>query len=180
MNQSKEMICPSCGHDNIPGSDECTDCFTSLTHEDIPPEEARDRVERSLLEDCTADLNPAEPISTPVDSTLEAAIEQMRSARVGCLLITDAAGRLAGILTERDLLNKIALEGVDLSSTQVGTVMTPDPETIESDRPLAYAVHLMTVGDLRHLPLVDDDGRAVGIISSRDIVDRIAALVGAT
>jgi CBS domain-containing protein len=56
--------------------------------------------------------------------------------------------------------------------------MTPKPETIEPERPLAYALQRMTVGDLRHLPLVDEENRSVGVISSRDIINHLAAVVG--
>jgi len=173
------MNCPSCGHGNILGTDACAVCLNSLTLEDIPPDEARNLIEHSLMHDRVADLHPAEPVVVRKTARLDEAVATMRAQRLGCVLVADEAGRLAGVLTERDLLNKVALEVEDLSRAEVTGFMTPDPETIEADRPFAHALQRMMVGDLRHLPLVDRDGRAVGIISSRDVVHRIAALIGA-
>jgi CBS domain-containing protein len=55
--------------------------------------------------------------------------------------------------------------------------MTGDPETTKLEHPLAHAIHRMVVGDHRHLPLVDADGRPAGIVSSRDIVNYLASEV---
>jgi CBS domain-containing protein len=173
-----QMICPSCGYDNIPGSDECAECLTSLAHEDIPPDEARDVIEHALMEITVDDLHPAKAICVGESTSVMAAIERMRADRIGCLLVEDDAGTLTGIFTERDLLNKAALEQLDLARTPISGLMTAAPETIEADRPIAHALHKMMVGDLRHLPLTDANGHAVGIISSRNIVARLADLIG--
>ena len=174
-----ECICPSCGFDNLPGADTCEQCMTSLTHEDIPPDEARDSVERSLLGDTVAELRPATPVTIGTDESLEKAVATMRDALVGCLLVTGTDGTLVGIITERDLLEKVAGRIDDLSAHAVSDFMTARPETLEEHRSLGYALHRMMVGDLRHLPLVDETGVPVGVISSRDIVGRIAELLGA-
>jgi CBS domain-containing protein len=54
--------------------------------------------------------------------------------------------------------------------------MTPDPETLELDDPIVWALNRMSVGGYRHVPLVDRDGRPVGILSVKDIVHYIVAL----
>jgi CBS domain-containing protein len=174
-----ESTCPSCGFDNIPGADTCEQCMTSLTHEDIPPEEARDAVEKSLLGDTVAELRRARPVTIGTGESLKKVVATMRDARVGCLLVTATDGALVGIITERDLLTKVAGRIEDLSAHAVSEFMTAQPETLEEHRSLGYALHRMMVGDLRHLPLVDEAGVPVGIISSRDIVGRIAELLGA-
>jgi len=81
--------------------------------------------------------------------------------------------RLVGILTERDLLLK--MENADLDAP-VSRLMTPDPETLELDDPIVWALNRMSVGGYRHVPLVDRDGRPVGILSVKDIVHYIVAL----
>ena len=113
------MDCPSCGYDNIPGTDECAQCQTSLTQEDIPRDEARGRIERSMIEDRVSDLRPAKPICVEEDTSVAAALETMRSRNIGCLLVTNAEGALSGILTERDLLMKVAGHGSDLARRSV-------------------------------------------------------------
>ena len=91
---------------------------------------------------------------------------------MGCVLVVDD-DRLTGILTERDLLLK--MEGADLAES-VARFMTPDPETLQLDDPIVWALNRMAVGGYRHVPLVDDEGRPVGILSVKDIVHYIVAL----
>ena len=105
-------------------------------------------------------------------SRLPACDERERYA----VLATNTEGKLTGIFTERDALTRVAGEDLDPADTVVRELMTRDPETIKPDHPLAHAVHLMVVGDLRYLPLVDEDGRPSGIIGSRDLIDHFASL----
>ena len=171
------MQCPSCGHDNLPGADHCAQCQTSLTQEDLPSAIIRSRIEKSLSEDTVQSLRPAAAVSVGEDTPLDAAVQTMRQKNIGCLLVTDAEGKLTGILSERDLLNKVAGQVDDLAHHTVGQFMAPRPETVQADQLLAYALHRMKVGDHRHLPLVDDQGRPQKIISSRDIINYLASLV---
>jgi CBS domain-containing protein len=122
-------------------------------------------------------LEPLEAASVREADTVAAALGVMRSERIGCLLVTDADERITGIFTERDVLTRVAAEGLDPVGVTLREVMTPNPETVKPDHPLAHVVHLMMVGDLRYLPLVDDRGRAVGVITSRGLIDYIASLV---
>lgn len=91
--------------------------------------------------------------------------------------MTDHAGRLSGIFTERDVLYKVAGKELDLSAEPVSRYMTHNPEVIRGDQLLASALQRMMVGDLRHLPLVDTEGRPEKILSSRDIINYLAFLV---
>jgi CBS domain-containing protein len=97
---------------------------------------------------------------------LAAAAKRMADRKVGAALILDG-GRLVGILSERDVLRAVAAGGVE--SASVSTWMTPNPETIEPDDSLDHAAVLMIHGGFRHLPVVDG-GRAVGMLSIRDLV----------
>ena len=168
--------CPLCGHPNLPGVDECELCLASLTHAEPSAAEAQSRIEQSLREDSVEKLNPAGAVSVPESATVKTALEVMREKRIGCVLATNTEGKLTGIFTERDALTRVAGEGIDPAHTVVGELMTRDPETIKPDHPLAHAVHLMVVGDLRYLPLVDEDGRPSGIIDSRDLIDHFGNL----
>lgn len=117
-------------------------------------------------------LNPRTPLTVTSTATLRDAVAIMREHHIGCVLVVDA-GRLVGILTERDLLNK--MESADLSEP-VGAFMTHDPETLEPDDPIVWALNRMSVGGYRHVPLVDRDGRPVGVLSVKDVVHYIVAL----
>ncbi len=171
------MLCTSCGHDNLPGADHCEKCRTSLMHEDVPLARIESAIEHSLSKDKVQALNPVEAFSVPEDTALDVAVQTMRARKIGCLLVTDRAGRLCGILTERDLLYKVAGKVEDLSALRVSQYMTRDPEVIRGDQLLASALQRMMVGDLRHLPLVDSEGRPDKILSSRDIINYLAFLV---
>lgn len=165
------MHCPVCSHPNLPGADECEECQSSLTQDDVP--QATTPIELSLMEESIECLQPAEAVSVSGDTSVMAAIDIMREKGIGCLLVTDEGGRLSGILTERDLLYKVAGEALDLNRCTVARFMTPKPETLQPDQLLACALHHMMVGDYRHLPLTDDHGRPVGIISSHDVISFI-------
>ena len=166
------MKCPGCGYENLPGADACENCGTSLTREDVP--QAVTEVERSLMEDPVECLQPISPLRVDLQTSLEEAIQRMRNHGIGCVLITDAGGKLTGILTEKDLLQKVAGQGLDLGQCIVGDFMSPAPESSKPDHPLGYALHRMIVSDIRYLPIVDSSDRPAGIVSSRDIVAYMA------
>jgi CBS domain-containing protein len=92
--------------------------------------------------------------------------QRMVERNVGAVLILKD-GRLAGIMTERDLLRAIARGLRD--DAIVADCMTRDPETIAPDDTTEHAVVLMIHGGFRHLPVVDG-GELVGVISIRDLV----------
>jgi len=116
-------------------------------------------------------LNPRAPLSVTPGSPLREAVWMMREHHVGCVLVVED-DQLVGILTERDLLLKV--EQADLSKP-VAEFMTREPETLQPDDPIVWALNRMSVGGYRHVPLVDRDGRPVGIVSVKDIVHYIVA-----
>src|SRR5262245_55791239 len=100
------MICPVCSYDNVPGAEVCEGCLQDLTHLDQPV--AQDRAQRSLMEDPVSVLAPQTPITYPDDTPLREAVASMAEGNIGAVLVLDAAGKLVGILSERDLLLKVA------------------------------------------------------------------------
>jgi len=166
------MKCPGCGYRNLPGADACENCSTSLTREDVP--QAGSEVERSLMEDPVGCLQPIRPLTVDLQTSLDDAIQLMRNHGIGCVLITADDGKLTGILTERDLLHKVAARGLDLGACLVMDFMSRAPESSKPDHPLGYALQRMIISDIRYLPIVDDSGRPAGIVSSRDIITYMA------
>ena len=106
-------------------------------------------------------------ISAPADTTVRAAAITMARHKIGAILVVDDQGRLAGLFTERDVLNRVVAQGLDPDSTQLSTVMTADLQTASPDTPLAHALHMMFEGGFRHVPVVED-GRPVGMVSARN------------
>jgi len=103
-----------------------------------------------------------------VDSglTLAEVAERMVEREVGAVLVL-AGERLAGILTERDVLRAVA-RGIR-DEALVSEWMTSDPDTIEPDETTQHAATLMMHGGFRHLPVMED-GAVVGILSIRDLM----------
>ena len=107
------------------------------------------------------------------DTTLVEAAHRMADRRVGAILVTENDG-LVGILTERDVVLKLA--GRSLDGVRVRDVMTPDPVVLRADDTIAVAIHKMALGGFRHIPLVSD-GRATGIVSARDLSHHLVTLI---
>src|SRR5262245_59422411 len=109
------------------------------------------------------------PLTCERSATVRQAIERMQQERMDCVLIVEL-GHLVGVFTVRDVLTKVVARGVDIDRLQVGTLMTPNPDCLSMDHELAYALNQMSIGEYRHVPLVDDHGRPTGVVSMRHIV----------
>jgi len=160
------MICPTCGHDNLPGEDQCTECHTDLRHEDVFT--PKNGFQRDILENTLEILCTHPPTTVSVDTPIREAIRLMRTKKVGSVVV-GTEEPFAGIITERDMLYKIAGQEVDIDKTTVGELMTPDPVTLQVNQPIAAALHIMSVREIRHLPLVKD-GKLVEILAIHDIL----------
>lgn len=170
------MTCPACGYDNLAGADECAHCFESLTQEDVP--QPTTPLEATIMDDPIASLKLADPVSVELGTPVGRAVARMQERNIGCVIILDR-GKLAGILTEHDLLCKIVGQSIDLEATPVDSFMTPNPSSLKSSDPLNQALHLMAIQGYHYIPVVDDAGRATGIFSFRRIAEMIEATVEA-
>ena len=101
------------------------------------------------------------------DETVLDAARHMAENCCGSVPVMEG-GRLLGLLTERDLLARVAAAGLEPARTPVREVMTADPETIGAEEPVGQAIRRMDEGGLRHLVVVDR-GRVLGVLSDRDI-----------
>lgn len=106
-------------------------------------------------------------ITATPDMSVRAASRLMAEKKIGALLVLDG-GSIAGIFTERDALNKVLATALDPDATSLSAVMVADPLTIRDDRPLSHALHMMAEEGFRHVPVVDADGQAIGMVSARD------------
>ena len=158
------MLCPACGHDNLPGLDRCEICMASLMKLDVP--QAKSGLQERLMEDSVSALQPAQAILLPVQASVLQAVTIMKERHVGCILAVEG-GQLVGIFSERDYLLKAAGSGRDLGTTPLAEVMTPRPVTLSPEHSIRFALHEMAVGGFRHIPLVSNR-EPVGIISARD------------
>jgi diguanylate cyclase (GGDEF)-like protein len=123
---------------------------------------------------------PSTIVTICEDESVAEAARKMRSNGVGCLIITDKCGKLAGIITERDIVNSAVADPLDLEKATVAEIMKKDVIWCSPDIEPYKARELMAANHIRHIPIVQD-GKAISIYSMRDVVqeqlteDRMAA-----
>ncbi len=105
-------------------------------------------------------------------ASIHETVEAMKAKHLGCALVCEK-GRLVGLFTERDLLNKVVCEPVSYE-TAVERVMTINPAKLSLDDSVIAAMRLMEEGDFRNIPLVDDQECAAGVVTVRDLVTYFA------
>jgi len=113
---------------------------------------------------------PVRPVLTIRDGDpVSKAARSMQRNHVGSLIAVDEAGDMVGILTERDILTCCTARGKGPDEVRVAEVMTKDVVSVAPDTPIGVADEVMAAHGIRHLPVVDN-GRAVGMISARDVM----------
>ena len=120
-----------------------------------------------------ADVMRTEVIEVAPEDTLGEVAERMSAVNVGAVVVKDY-GRLIGILTERDMLKAMAAR-VHTSEARVRQWMTEDPLTASADMDVDEAAQVMLEHNFRHLPIVDDAGAVVGLVSLRRVVAATSA-----
>ncbi len=129
-------------------------------------------IEQALRDARLGTLSLSDPACVPRGTTLGVTLRIMRENGVGCVLVCDG-GRLVGIFTERDVLNKLIGSGIS-ESEPVDRFMTPDPASLRRTDCLGDAVRMMTERGYRHIPVLDESGRRAGMIDARGIVNYVA------
>jgi len=109
------------------------------------------------------------------DDRVARAFDAMSRDSHDCVLVT-TAGRLAGIFTSRDFLNRVAAVRGDPQAMLLGAVMTPEPRTLKPSDPVAFAINWMAVEGFRNVPIVDDTGRALGVLTVWDVMRTLSAI----
>ncbi len=97
------------------------------------------------------------------------ATKTMAQSRIGAVLVMDGE-KVAGIFTERDLMNRVVAAGLDSASTRIRDVMTGDVQTVKVDDAAIDCLESMASGNFRHMPVVDADDRPIGMLSQRDFM----------
>ncbi len=117
------------------------------------------------------DLKPKAPITIRPTALMEEALYLMREHGIGALLVVSPDRHLMGIITEADILDRVAGKDIDLHEVTVESFMTKEPVALPLYASVLEAVHFMTQRRFRHLPVVDENLHPVGVISSRDLAE---------
>jgi CBS domain-containing protein len=120
----------------------------------------------NILEMCDA-----EAASVPLQATVEQAIRTMLERHVGAVAIIDENQRIAGIFTERDVLRRLSLAESDARKLPIREVMTTPVEMATAVTTPSEALATMVERHYRHLPIVDEDGRLLGMLSIRNVLE---------
>jgi len=111
------------------------------------------------------------PAKVPLNVTAAAAIKLMIERRVGAVAVVDDADTVAGIFTERDVLKKLVLSGKDPAKTPVRELMTTPVEMATPETTPGEALAAMVDRHFRHLPIVDQKGKLLGVLSIRNLLE---------
>ena len=130
----------------------------------------------ALIEERLGNWDLSSPVMVDAQSSLAEAIKTMQDRHVGCVIVGDGPRGMVGIFSERDLLTRVSLKGVDKEATAVSSFMTHAPECLHRDDSIAQALHLMIREGFRHVPVLGDDDELVGVFSMRDVARFVAEL----
>lgn len=104
------------------------------------------------------------------DGRVDEAARRMRFFNIGAIVIVDERGRIIGIVTERDITQRVVAESRNAAAVSLADIMTRDPDTLAPHDTAQDALDMMRVCGYRHLPVVDHE-RLVGMVSVRDLYD---------
>ncbi|MEK7248072.1 MAG: CBS domain-containing protein [Chloroflexota bacterium] len=126
-----------------------------------------------MLTDRISTLPLTPPVTVQTGTPVGRVVDEVQKHKVGCVLVYEA-GRMIGIVTERDMLLKVVARDVDYTTTKIDDFMTRDPVTLSPNDSIADAAALMTERHFRHIPIIAGDGTATGIVSIKDIIQLLA------
>ena len=126
-------------------------------------------------------IAPTDPIITLLGGTfitlnenvtLREAINNIQKQHVGCILLEND-GKISGIFTERDIVQKIVGNRHDLDKEYVIDYMTIKPDVLHANDAIGFALNKMIEGGYRHIPITNKSGKPVGVISMQDIINHL-------
>jgi len=120
----------------------------------------------SVLELCDREI-----AAVGLEATVAEAIHKMLDHHVGAVAVVDSDFRVAGIFTERDVLRKLALSGLDPQTASVRELMTTPVEMATLTTGAGEALTTMLERHFRHLPVADERGKLLGILSIRNLLE---------
>jgi len=112
---------------------------------------------------------PAEIITISHNATIKAAALKMFTNKVACLIVNNDNGDFIGLVTERDIVNRVVAASMDIEKTTIDEIMTTQVISCSPNTPSSKVREIMTSNRIRHLPIVYNNV-VVGIISTRDLM----------
>ncbi len=123
-----------------------------------------------------SDVMSTPPVTAEETTSIEDVAKKMFENDVSSIMVVDTAGRLVGIVTEKDVVGAVAIGKIG-SNIPVARFMKENPITVSPDTPLDEVLEKMRRFNIRHLPVVDKDRKPVGMVSQRDLLDVVLTLL---
>ena len=109
-------------------------------------------------------LRPKKPLISSDQDSILAVTQMLANKRGDASLVVNAAGGLAGIITDTDITRRVVAKHIDPNSNAISLVMTPNPTCVDMDDPAIEALGIMVENHFRHLPVIDENGAVVGLL----------------
>ena len=136
--------------------------------ENYLPKKYSDPLEKALAEESVAAIQH-EPVATiSPNATIAEAVKKLAGLHVACLLIEDE-GQLFGVFSDRDVLDRVALEYESVKDKPVRDLMITDPVFVYESDSSASALAVMAVSGFRHVPITDVERKVIGIVSPQRV-----------
>jgi CBS domain-containing protein len=116
-----------------------------------------------------------DPVTVTPDQSVREAAQRMQAHGVGMLVVVDAEGRPVGALTDRDVTIRLVRRGRDADTTPVEAVMNSEVSVVSEAASLEVALRRMRADAVRRMPVVDGEGRLVGIVTLDDALQLISS-----
>lgn len=149
----------------------CTQYLASLlsqSRQQLQNTFAQRAAEQQTMTTPLGDLVKQAPVWVPPETSTRTALEKMAERRIGCMVVCDDDQQPVGVLTQSDLLPRVVLPAFDLARP-IAEVMTPAPRTLPASASAYDAALDMATHGVRHLLVVDGEGKLAGIVSERDL-----------
>ena len=144
---------------------------------DYEPRENSDVLREALAEENVSAIRSRPYAEISPDKSIYRALQALAGLKVASLLVVED-GRLTGVFTERDVLERVALRGYDLKRTAVRDVMTSNPVVVHETDPAGAALSAIAVAGFRHVPVLDVRNVVVGVISPRRVFEFLQRRMG--
>jgi len=152
--------------------------FSASSHGSVRKtvEQLKDKGEVPMFDVQVGDIIASKPdqrvvVISPTSTVFEA-VKLMSESKVGALIVAHNK-KPVGVISERDYLNKVVIHGLSSKTTHVQDIMTKDIVTTPTNISAAKCMDIMTKGRFRHIPVVDDRGQILGIVSIGDLVKHV-------
>ena len=155
---------------NLSGADRCKHCLHSLMQRDLPRPKKGDLLQQAIMTVPVSELLTGKDllVASP-DDDIKTAVKILQKEKKNCILVYQKK-RIVGILSNRNLLHKVAGKYKDISKVKVKHVMTPDPEYVGADDTIAVVINKMAMGGFRQVPVLAANGTPLSIISIKDVI----------